>query len=65
MEELKPCPFCGSKAHVVDYGTGVVIECESPDDHVAGVEAKTKAEAIMLWNRRSSNCANVASMKSL
>ena len=62
MDELKPCPFCGGKAHAVwnaiikvrnGSGThderGVCIYCEN-----CPVEMRTtmKNLAFQMWNRR-------------
>ena len=53
MAELKPCPFCGSKAvsaiDFVQYKYGVYcINCDA-----CGPMAKTKQRAIDAWNKRS------------
>lgn len=66
MEELKPCPFCGGKAYIVEveshthmigsamisYNGGAFVECS---DCTCAISADTKAEAIEAWNRRAKN----------
>lgn len=66
MEELKPCPFCGGEAYIVevkphshiiatfmaDYEGGAFVECS---DCTCAIAADTKAEAIEAWNRRVNN----------
>lgn len=49
-EELKPCPFCGSKdilesGYQVNWITCLNCECDGPLE-------KTKQEAIKAWNKR-------------
>ena len=63
MDELKPCPFCGGKAFVVERMTGVVdVGCENPICfgwccHEKDCDCRdgfaTKEEAIIAWNTRS------------
>ena len=55
MEELKPCPFCGGKAEIVDNGDFVDVSCK---DYTCrgwanSLDRKTKQEAIEDWNRRA------------
>jgi Lar family restriction alleviation protein len=57
-KELKPCPFCGSKAKIVDYRpssrpSGVTyyfVECE--ECFGKSVSKLKRDEAIAAWNRR-------------
>jgi Lar family restriction alleviation protein len=58
MEELKPCPFCGSEAKLSPAIRGYrgFVECtnvncqtSSPPDNG---EADSNAGAIAAWNRR-------------
>lgn len=49
LNELKPCPFCGGKAHLVDLGYSWTRcdECEAE-----GPCESTAQRAIEAWNRR-------------
>ena len=55
MAELKPCPFCGGGAVVIDNGCFVDVSCKN--FHCRGWEDilmfKSKEEAIEAWNRRA------------
>ncbi|MES2819789.1 MAG: Lar family restriction alleviation protein [Pseudomonadota bacterium] len=62
--QLKPCPFCGSSAHLTgEEGLGFFIECDEcfcsvgqaydrsgMPEHVF----QTAGEALAAWNQRSS-----------
>ena len=52
--ELKPCPFCGGEAVVIDNGCFVDVSCKN--FHCRGwadsLMYKSKEEAIEAWNRR-------------
>lgn len=54
MEELKPCPFCGSEAHVREgCKTGLwFIDCKGMCMDFC---RQTKEEAIKDWNTRKEN----------
>ena len=52
MTELKPCPFCGSKAIAFDR-MFPHVRCSSKECEVALFE-DTIEEAIIKWNRRVS-----------
>jgi len=60
MEKLKPCPFCGGKAEVVDYGlTGKlkVVQCSDcgARTRVFDPYIKFGESGIEAWNRRVSD----------
>lgn len=55
--KLKSCPFCGGEAHLWTWNGGTRIDCKNWKDsqsetHFVGIGAKTREEAIRLWNRR-------------
>ena len=53
MEELKPCPFCGSDDVGIFFSYGddkAIVFCNVCDEQVGG---QSKAEAIAKWNRRT------------
>ena len=45
-----PCPFCGDKTTVVDYGRRVWVRCQNNDCGAVGRMQATKAQAITAWN---------------
>lgn len=54
-EELKPCPFCGSKAEFDPLSLGVSVYCpneECPTTPETGY-CDTQEAAVAAWNRRS------------
>lgn len=55
MAELKPCPFCGGEAVLINNGCFVDVSCKN--FHCRGwadsLMWKTKQEAIEAWNRRA------------
>lgn len=66
MEELKPCPFCGSEAETHETTDGWIVSCSSDQNvldgftHRAHGYGSTEAEAIAEWNKRAERtCRNV------
>ena len=57
MDELKPCPFCGSKAEIYqhgdDYDSPWAVECVAC--FATLWPRKNKEDAIKEWNRRADN----------
>ena len=52
MSELKPCPFCGGKAHI--HNSVVGIWWYACDQCKAETRASSyKSDALEIWNRRS------------
>lgn len=52
MDEMKPCPFCGSKKISLDVsGNWAQVECDSCGS--AGAVFDNKEEAIEAWNTRA------------
>ena len=58
MEKLKPCPFCGGKAHIMKMGYPHWIYCEDCGAKVHGRvvgEVDGKKASIEAWNRRTND----------
>jgi Lar family restriction alleviation protein len=52
MAKLKPCPFCGGKAHVMQMGFPHWVYCEDCGAKVQGGTCEEK-DSIKAWNRRT------------
>lgn len=52
-EELKPCPFCGGKAHLVIGDEFCHIRCHQCGATGALADAIRESDAIAAWNRRA------------
>lgn len=61
MKDLKPCPFCGSKAIFETHGEklpnfGIAVRCSNILECGCRFEFfDTKEWAIKTWNRRADN----------
>ena len=66
--DLRPCPFCGRKAHIVEIQSGRIItgysvSCDDIYGCIAGVPMqhyRTEGEAASAWNRRACACKEAA-----
>ena len=58
MEELKPCPFCGSKDVFIDNPDSHCFYVACANCGVNGTTTNTKARAIEAWNRRAEGGEN-------
>ncbi len=61
MEKLKPCPFCGGDAELLEGPRGIarvkcsICHCQTEDkepDITHGIPTSRRADAIKTWNRR-------------
>jgi Lar family restriction alleviation protein len=52
---LKPCPFCGDRAQLVQSGT---FRVECPDCGAIGPPAPNSERAVARWNRRGTEAAD-------
>jgi hypothetical protein len=53
MDELKPCPFCGGEAKVIDAGIEVWVECTNEKCKCIRYFKGTRKEAYKAWNTRA------------
>lgn len=60
MMELKPCPFCGGEAEVINNGYFVDVSCKDMNcrGYADILSCKTTKEAIEAWNRRVDNAVD-------
>lgn len=56
MAELKPCPFCGGRAMLINlpYSRKIFVKCEEQCCE-QNLIYKTREEAIEAWNRRAND----------
>ena len=52
MNEIKPCPFCGSKAYTNHSSKGWAIECSGEECGACQEYFKQKDDVIKAWNSR-------------
>ena len=54
LDELKPCPFCGGKAHFIfDHNREYLyVGCNNCRIKLGGFNPRTKDKAIKCWNTR-------------
>ena len=52
MNKLKPCPFCGGKAELVEGSDGWCVYCKECDCEMVRF---TKKQAVKIWNTRRYN----------
>ena len=54
VEELKPCPFCGGEATIIDFSNSgyhdFCIECKNRCERK---HFRTREQSVELWNRRA------------
>ena len=50
-EQLKPCPFCGEKAELTEFG-GYEVWCSECWGHVCPGSGEL-SDAVAEWNRRA------------
>lgn len=60
VPDPKPCPFCGAPAFIWQWNGGARVDCskwssDAPavNVHFVGIGAKTRDEAVKIWNTRS------------
>lgn len=53
MGKLKPCPFCGGKAHLDSYMCEYIVICTNPSCRAKSNFFPLKIEAQEAWNNRT------------
>lgn len=61
-KELKPCPFCGGEAEVIEQNNGFRIWhqafCANCRVSQCVRDYRTIEQAIVAWNKRTCSCKN-------
>lgn len=52
-EELKPCPFCGCEAKIIQFLGSYTIHCSKCGGMTDPYRSRTREKAIEAWNRRT------------
>ena len=52
MNKLKPCPFCGGEAELVDGWVLKWVRCKKCSAQLVPFEEPYAEKSIALWNRR-------------
>lgn len=70
LEELKPCPFCGGKAHLLTSNGSFLIECsvcltDFLDGPVGIGWYRSEKDAAAGWNDRPSERALIAQLEAV
>ena len=65
MEELKPCPFCGSEAHIQTFHFRYRVGCGTTGCIAGRLNRAfdTPEEAAAAWNRRAERTCRIVSAK--
>lgn len=57
MKEVKPCPFCGGEATIIDHWpdepTGFIVRCMRCGMETPHFEDDNAEAAVNFWNRRA------------
>lgn len=53
--DIKPCPFCGSKAKVTLFLGNYAVTCLNCPGAIIACPGQTEEEAIEAWDRRTDN----------
>lgn len=60
MDSLKPCPFCGGEAELVEHNGGLVfysVSCKNENCFAGAVDVRhfSKETIVEAWNRRAND----------